>query len=458
MAEHPLQACMGNGDTVVASSAILKEESVTVEDRADDDTDSEHDDVHPKHADNYNRDGSQRQTPRRSSYRILGAHNPQRLQQQEDDDHGEDEDDPMAWADLEAFGGTKKTLEKKKPVRKMTPEEVREQLQELDEIEHRMLEAHREKKSKKGMIDTIAWLKKHNEHVDASRDVNHKMKRSSSFVRSLLSVFSLGSRSRNNSRHEDPPRSNNSYSEHSNSVFDEEYEHFPKLAAPWGQKESNCTWSEVGFGILNEAILEDMRRVRAVVSSGALASATPQALVAVAKWLTLFDQHVHDVITLKEYLLEERTVIAGVGYKVTTVYDTYSETLATALEKVHDDRRYLGDAIIATFNELEAVLREEVLAVQDVISQSLTEEQEYEALSNLFHHLSEEEGCGVIIAKLLGWMKTNFDVQDTKAFLDLFDHDAQDKIAGEWMRQYASYLHLLDEFSANSETPMTFYT
>lgn len=467
MAEHPLQACADTGDSVVspATPFVLKEESVTVEDRVDDNTDDDDDDddddERPEHGhDNQEAEEHEQETGvrKKSSYRILGTYSSQQqlLQHQHDRDD-EEEDDPMAWADLEAFGGTRKTLEKKAPLRKLTPEEVREQLQELHDIDHKMLEARREKKSKKGMIDTIAWLKKHNEKVDAS-GANHKMKRSSSFVRSLLSIFSLGSRSRSGSRQEDPPRSNNSNLEHSNSVFDEEYEHFPKLIAPWGQKELKCSWSEVGFGLLNQSILDDIERVRAVVSSGELGSATPQAIIAVAKWLNLFDQHIHDVITLKEYLLEERAVIAGVGYRVTTIYDTFNEALATALEKVHDDRRYLGDAIIDAFNELEAILRDEAIAVQDVISQSLTEAQEYEALSNLLHHLSDEEGCGVIIAKLLGWMKNNFDEHDVKAFLAVFDHDAQDKIAGEWMRHYASYLHLLDEFSVNFEAPMTFYT
>jgi len=333
-----------------------------------------------------------------------------------------------------------------------------------------MQDGQRAKKSKQGMIDTIEWLKRHNEAIETSAGTSHKIKRSSSFVRSVLSFFSSGSRSRNGSNHDDAPApgsnnsaaagylSNNNNLELSNSLFDEEYEHFPKLTSPWGQRELKCDWTQVGFGLLNKSILYDIECARAVIANGELGSATPQAIIAVAKWLTLFDQHVHDVITLKEYLLEERTVIAGVGYKVTTIYNSYSEALSAALAKIHEDRRYLGDAIEHAFAELEAILRDELVAVEDVISQSLTEEQEYEALSCLFHHLSDEEGCGVIVAKLLGWMKINCEEDDVKAFLAIFDHDVQDKIAGEWMRHYASYLHLLDEFSAHSETPMTFFT
>lgn len=403
-------------------------------------------------------------TKKKGSFRILGMLTSHQLAHENDNNNGEEEDDPMAWADLEEFGGTKKTLEKKKPLRKLTPEEVREQLQELHEIERLMMDTQRHKKPKQGMIDTIEWLKKHNEAVEAAGANQKKIKRSSSFVKSVLGFFSSGSRSRNGSRNEDdivpaaPTSSSGNNIEHSNSVFDEEYEHFAKLQSPWGQRELQCDWTRVGFGLLNQAILYDIARVRAVVTNGELTSATPQEIVAVAKWLTLFDQHVHDVVTLKEYLLEERTVIAGVGYKVTTIYDSYNEALATALEKVHEDRRYLGDAIEYAFTELEAILKDEELAVEEVISQSLTEEQEYEALSCLFHHLSGEEGCGVIIAKLLGWMKVHCDEADVKAFLAIFDHDIQDKLAGEWMRHYASYLHLLDEFAAHAETPMTFFT
>lgn len=382
--------------------------------------------------------------------------NQQQLEDEHTDEEEEDgyEDDPMAWADLEAFGGSKKSLERLPPRRKLTPEQVRAQLDELDELEHRMHAAQRATHPKKGLVDTIAWLKKHNEAIEAAGS-NQKMKRSGSFVHSVLSFFSSSKTSaQENAR---PPASNNR-SEHSNSVFDEECENFPRLDLHWGQKQLQCQWTEVGFALLNQSILHDMQRVRAVIAKGGLGSATPQALVAVAKWLTLFDQHVHDVITLKEYLLDERAVIAGVGYKVTTDYDAYNEALATALSRVHEERRYLGEAIERMFSELETVLRDEAVAVKDVLSQSLTEAQEYEALSSLFHHLSEEEGCGVIIAKLLGWMKLQLDEADVETFVALFDPEMQDKIAGEWMRQYASYLHLLDEFSVHSETSMTFFT
>ncbi|GAB9468556.1 hypothetical protein Gpo141_00005872 [Globisporangium polare] len=440
------------------------------DDGGDDNTDDDelHEQVHNNNNNTNATDMDKKK--KKGSFRILGTFASHQIEQSNNDnDNGEEEDDPMAWADLEEFGGTKKTLEKKKPLRKLTPEEVREQLQELHEIERLMEDTQRHKKPKQGMIDTIEWLKKHNEAVEAAAGSNQKkVERSSSFVKSVLGFFSSGSRSRNGSRNEDdptPPTSataggipNSNNLELSSSLFDEEYEHFAKLTAPWGQRELKCDWTRVGFGLLNQSILYDIERVRAVITKGELGSATPQAIIAVAKWLTLFDQHVHDVITLKEYLLEERTVIAGVGYKVTTIYDSYSDALNTALEKVHEDKRYLGDAIEHAFSELEAILKDEVLAVEEVISQSLTEEQEYEALSCLFHHLSDEEGCGVIVAKLLGWMKLHMDEADVKAFLAIFDHDMQDKLAGEWMRHYASYLHLLDEFAAHSETPMTFFT
>lgn len=466
--------------TTTNAAAALSKDNADVEvaldnqqDELDDGTDEEDDELHEQgervhnHRFNNNSNATDMRK-KKGSFRILGTLASHQIEH-ESNNNGEEEDDPMAWADLEEFGGTKKTLEKKKPLRKLTPAEVREQLQELHEIERLMQDTQRHKKPKQGMIDTIEWLKKHNEAVEAAGANQQKVKRSSSFVKSMLSFFSSGRRSRHGSRNEDDAApdsissmtdipNNNNNQEHSSSLFDEEYEHFAKLTTPWGQCELQCDWTRVGFGLLNQSILYDIARVRAVITKGELGSATPQAIVAVAKWLTLFDQHVHDVITLKEYLLEERTVIAGVGYKVTTIYDSYSEALATTLEKVHEDRRYLGDAIEHTFNELEAILKDEVLAVEKVISQSLTEEQEYEALSCLFHHLSDEEGCGVIIAKLLGWMKVHMGETDVKAFLAIFDHDMQDKLAGEWMRHYASYLHLLDEFAAHSETPMTFFT
>lgn len=471
MAEPPLQACADTGATIVAepsykqASAIRRHSSTSSSNNQDDDDHHSNNNNNSEHEEDQPHDASLR--VKRRSYRILGTH---AVLPHESDDDGEEEDDPMAWADLEAFGGTRKTLAKKRPARKLTPDEVREQLEELHEIERRMQDAQREKRSKKGMIDTIAWLKRHNEAIEAA-GANQKMKRSSSFVRSVLNFFSSGSRSRASSDDAHAPSSsnqrghhtadlasNNNNAELSSSVFDDEYENFPKLAAPWGQRELNCSWPRLGFALLNQSIRYDIARVRAVMAQGGLGGATPQAIVAVAKWLTLFDQHVHDVITLKEYLLEERTVLAGVGYKVTTIYDSYNEALATALSRVHEDRRYLGDAIEHMFAELEAILEDEAAAVADVLATSLTETQEYDALSCLFHHLSDEEGCGVIVAKLLGWMKLHFDERDVKAFLAVFDHDMQDRIAGDWMRHYASYLHLLDEFAVHAETPMTFFT
>ncbi|TYZ61113.1 hypothetical protein PybrP1_005089 [[Pythium] brassicae (nom. inval.)] len=376
----------------------------------------------------------------------------------------EEHDDPMAWADLEAFGGTKKTLERPPPRRKLTPEQVRAQLDDLDALERRMHEAQRATHPKTGLVDTIAWLKKHNDAVEAA-GANQKLKRSSSFVRSVLGFFSPSGSHRSPPASEEtrdarPPRSNNDVerSQRSNNVVDGECDAFPRLCAPWGQAELQCDWTALGFALLNEALLHDLARVRAVIAAGGLDSASPQAIVAVAKWLTLFDQHVHDVITLKEYLLDERAALAGVGYKVSTTYDAYNEALAAALARVHDERRFLGEAIERVFCELEAVLRDERAAVAAVLAPSLTEPQEYDALSSLFHHLSDEEGCGVIVAKLLGWMQRAMAATDVQAFLALFDPDMQDKVAGEWMRQYASYLHLLDEFALQAETPMTFFT
>lgn len=353
-------------------------------------------------------------------------------------------EDPMAWADLEAFGGTKKTLEKPKPPRKLTPEEVREQLKELHEIEDKMAEATNEKRSKKGMMDTIAWLKKHQEETAALPE-RRRTQRSSSFVRSVLGFFRVGSNSHINQQGKTGENNNAE-------------ESLAYLTSPWGQSALKAEWTEVGFALLNQTILEDMTRVRPVIESDELVSASPQAIIALAKWLHTFDQHIDHVVTLKEYLLEERTVLAGVGYKVTTVFDPYKEALGVALEKTHGDRHELGVAILQTFEQLEVVLRDEMAAVKEVIAQSLTEEQEYEALSCLFHNLGDDEASGVVVAKLLGWMKNHMDDTDTQAFLALFDEEVKDRLAGEWMRHYAAYLQLLDEFSVNFEGSLAFFT
>ncbi|DAZ92443.1 TPA: hypothetical protein N0F65_000227 [Lagenidium giganteum] len=386
-----------------------------------------------------NQQEEQRNRAQRSSYRLLGTYSSQGAVDEEE------EEDPMAWADLEEFGGTKKTLEKKKPVRKLTPEEVRQQLLELKELDSKMSEATIEKRSKKGMNDTIAWLKKHSSEVETAE--NQKRKRSSSFVRSVLDFFG-GSRSRHNSRNE---------MDAGNQVL-EENDNFPKLASPWAKSVLTGHWSKLGFSLLNQSILEDIVRVRTVIMAEELATATPQAIASLAKWLQLFDQHVDHVTKLKEYLLEECTVIAGVGYKVTTLYDLYKEALAIALGKTHDDRKELGEAILHMFAELEAILKDELLAVQEVIQQTLNEAKAYEALSCLFHNLTDDEECGVIVSKLLGWMKNNLSDSEVKAFLALFDHDVHEKIAGEWMRHYATYLQQLDHFPVDYDRSLAFFT
>jgi hypothetical protein len=295
--------------------------------------------------------------------------------------------------------------------------------------------------SKSGMQDTLTWLEKQRQFVQA-QDGNQRRKRSSTFVRSVLRLLS-GPKDQSSS---------------SNNAGEEDEDNAPKLHAPWGQEVLKADWSEVGFRLLDQPIMQDMNRVRSFIAKEELLSASPQGIIALAKWLQRFDNHVRHVVTLKEYLLEERTLIAGVGHKVTTLYDAYDEALAVALEKVHDERRDLSKAVLHMFDELEKILRGEVTAVKHLITQTLTEAEEYEALSTLFNQLTSDEECGVIVAHLLGWMRNNMSEDDVREFLVLFNPDVQDKIAGEWMRMYASYLHLLDEFSINYDSSLSYFT
>ncbi|KAL4118744.1 hypothetical protein PRIC2_011066 [Phytophthora ramorum] len=289
---------------------------------------------------------------------------------------------------------------------------------------------------KKGMQETLTWLEKQRQSVQA-QDGNQRRKRSSTFVRSVLRL--LGG-----SKDHHPQQDNNDES--------------PKLPVGWGQEVLKADWAQVGFRLLDQPIMQDMTRVRCFLAKEELLSASPQGIIALAKWLQRFDRHVRHVVTLKEYLLEERTLIAGVGHKVTTLYDAYDEALAVALEKVHDERRDLSEAVLRMFDELEKILRGEVTAVKHLITQTLTEQDEYDALSTLFNQLTYDDECGVIVAHLLGWMRNNMSEEDVRVFLALFNADVQDKVAGEWMRMYASYLHLLDEFSINYDSSLSYFT
>lgn len=378
-------------------------------------------------------------------YRILGAHHQNSATSGGESDGS---DDPMAWADLEVFGGARKTLAKKKPRVKLSPEEVRQQLEELHELDGRMAldGSNTRAQTNGGVADTIAWLKRHNDSV-AARGGNQTRKRSSTFVRSVLGFFSRSS------SHSDGEEGGAAEAEETAGETAS-----AELRAPWGQAELQVDWTEVGFCLLNQPILEDMSRVRAFIDKDELMSVSPHGLVALSKWLQLFDQHVRFVIGMKEYLLEERTMVAGVGYKVTTLYDQFDEALAVALTKMNDEKRDLGNAILAAFVELEAILKDELVAVKDVISQTLSEVQEYTAISTLFSELSEDDASGVVVAKLLGWMKNNMKEKDVRVFLELFSPNVQSRIAGEWMRQYASFLHLLDEFSVNYDSSLSYFT
>ncbi|EEY69698.1 uncharacterized protein PITG_06173 [Phytophthora infestans T30-4] len=296
------------------------------------------------------------------------------------------------------------------------------------------------KTMKNGLEDTLTWLEKQR-HIVQTHDGHQRRKRSSTFVRSVLRLLSgpkehIGNNNANGTGNDNTP----------------------KLPVPWGQEVLNSDWSEVGFRLLDQPIMQDMNRVRSFIAKEELLSASPQGIIALARWLQRFDNHVRHVVTLKEYLLEERTLIAGVGHKLTTLYDAYDEAMAIALEKVHDERRELSEAVLRMFDELEKLLRGEVTAVKHLITQTLTETEEYEALSTLFNHLSSDDECGVIMAHLLGWMRNNMSEDDVRIFLDLFNSDVQDRIAGEWMRMYASYLHLLDEFSINYDSSLSYFT
>ncbi|KAG6956022.1 hypothetical protein JG688_00011626 [Phytophthora aleatoria] len=292
---------------------------------------------------------------------------------------------------------------------------------------------------KKGLQETLTWLEKQR-HVVQTHDGHQRRKRSSTFVRSVLRLLS-------------GPKEHIS----SNNEGDESEDDAPELPVPWGQEVLKADWSEVGFRLLDQPIMQDMNRVRSFIAKEELLSASPQGIIALAKWLQRFDNHVRHVVTLKEYLLEERTLIAGVGHKVTTLYDAYDEAMVVALEKVHE-RRDLSEAVLHMFDELEKLLRSEVTAVKHLITQTLTEKEEYEALSTLFNQLTSDDECGVIVAHLLGWMRNNMSEEDVRVFLALFNPDVQDRIAGEWMRMYASYLHLLDEFSINYDSSLSYFT
>ncbi|KAK1940006.1 hypothetical protein P3T76_008329 [Phytophthora citrophthora] len=299
------------------------------------------------------------------------------------------------------------------------------------------LESTKPVTTRTGMEETLTWLEKQRQYLQ-THDGNQRRKRSSTFVRSVLRLLS-GPKEEINNNDGDEDKS-------------------PKLPVPWGQEVLQADWSEVGFRLLDQPIIQDMNRVRSFIAKEELLSASPQGIIALAKWLQRFDNHVRHVVTLKEYLLEERTLIAGVGHKVTTLYDAYDEALALALEKVHDERRDLSGAVLNMFDELEKILRGEVTAVKHLITQTLTEKEEYEALSTLFNQLTSDEECGVIVAHLLGWMRNNMSEEDVRVFLALFNPDVQDRIAGEWMRMYASYLHLLDEFSINYDSSLSYFT
>ncbi|KAG6582890.1 uncharacterized protein IUM83_17378 [Phytophthora cinnamomi] len=299
-----------------------------------------------------------------------------------------------------------------------------------------------------GLQETLSWLEKQRQFVQA-QDGNQRRKRSSTFVRSVLRLLSGP---------KDQSSSSSSSSNNNEAAGDDEDSAAPRLPVPWGQDVLKADWSELGFRLLDQPIMQDMARVRCFIAKEELLSASPQGIIALAKWLQRFDNHVRHVVTLKEYLLEERTLIAGVGHKVTTLYDAYDEALAVALEKVHDEPRDLSEAVLKMFDELEKILRGEVTAVKHLITQTLTEQEEYEALSTLFNQLTSDEECGVIVAHLLGWMRNNMSEKDVRVFLALLNPDVQDKVAGEWMRLYASYLHLLDEFSINYDSSLSYFT
>ncbi|RHY13580.1 hypothetical protein DYB37_013558 [Aphanomyces astaci] len=298
----------------------------------------------------------------------------------------------------------------------MDPAAVHAELEKLRSINHQV-EAHdksAKQKSASGVANTIAWLQQHQE----------EKKKSSGFIHSLLHWF----------RHDDDD--------------DKSTSHTPLLPSEWAQSRIDVDWTERSYAVLNAPFYADMSNARRILLEGKLRTTATDAVTAEFKtWVAEFMGQLGQCRHLKDELLEEKAHVANNVIRVRTIYDQvqslYEETLLLDAKSPEYEA-----ALVALFDEVEATLADEAAAVSEANPLVMTPDSENEAFSNLFANVeASDDKNGMVVAKLVAWMKNNLPRTDFDAFMALFDNQVKHQLVGQWMQTYAEHLQRLEPFA-----------
>nr|CCA16827.1 conserved hypothetical protein [Albugo laibachii Nc14] len=321
-------------------------------------------------------------------------------------------------------------------------DELCEQLAVLETLEQSQNDK-KDGKSTRTIHNTINWIKvRSSAIVEARNRPTLFLDRSSSFVRSVRTFFN---RSRLNS-HNEFETSNQEEEEGADGSPEKLGDDFPKLCSPWGQDILKCGWTRFGFTLLNQCVHEDLTCLRQLVGKQEIDCLSPGCREAFLEWLTLFTQHVEYVAQLKEALNEERSILAGVQYTMEVSMDCFRLAVQNAKDKLAQNDDDVKLAMTTIVESLEAFLNEELTSIESSIRESLDEDFEYDAVSAMFSQIKEDDPKIIILAKTLAWIKRiDMPLHRRNEFLTLISHSVYEKAITDGMRQFVSYLRLLNK-------------
>ncbi|KDO33590.1 hypothetical protein SPRG_19222 [Saprolegnia parasitica CBS 223.65] len=285
------------------------------------------------------------------------------------------------------------------------------------------IEAHQESARDAGVLNTIAWLRAHDDEQTAPK--------ATGFLTSVLQFLHVT----------DEPAMN---------TVDSSSDTTWRLPRHWAEHSLRVQWNELGYRLLNASFYVDMMQARKIILSGELLYATSDECKAFATWLDGFFVHIELLQQLKQRFLRLKSATCNRQLTVSTQYGRANSLYNESIRFMHAKPIALyGEKVLEFLNELEMTLWDEEEAIADVNRHVTNADDERLAIARLFADLSVTEPAGVVVAKLVAWMPQALDATDVRAFVQLFGDDVQSCISGVWLRAYAQHLHLLEAFEVD---------
>ncbi|EQC30682.1 hypothetical protein SDRG_11735 [Saprolegnia diclina VS20] len=289
------------------------------------------------------------------------------------------------------------------------------------------IEAHQERTRDAGVLNTIAWLRAHDDEQTAPK--------ATGFLASVLQFLHVT---------DDPVLATDSSS---TKTSDKPSWRLPRH---WAEHSLRVQWNELGYRLLNAPFYVDMMQARKIILSGELLYATDDECKAFASWLDGFFVHIELLQQLKQRFLRLKSALCGRQLTVSTQYGRANSLYNESIRFMHAKPIALyGEKVLEFLNELEMTLWDEEEAIADVNRHITNADDERHAVACLFAEVNATEPAGVVVAKLVAWMPQALDASDVRAFVQLFGDDVQSCISGIWLRAYAQHLHLLEAFEVD---------